>query len=319
MALGIGTLISAGASILGGMMSSDASQSAASTQAQSGRDANAAQMAMFNQNRADLAPYRNVGQAALYKLSDYLGLSTGGGPGTVAPTMADAEAQYKKQRTDAFGVGAPMNAQDIATKPQQLQEILQSLQNQYGATQTGATATGPSTVTGSLLKPFSFDISQDPGYQFRLNEGNKGVENSAAARGSQLSGATLKELLRYGSDYASGEYNAAFQRDQATKAQIYGQLTGTAGMGQGATNTSVAAGTNTAANIGNTMTGIGNAQASGIVGGANALSSGISNAGSGINQAMLLKQILGNPGVNGVNAGVNLGSAGAGDINAGMG
>ena len=58
----------------------------------------------------------------------------------------------------------------------------------------------------------TFNFKQDPGYQFRLGEGLKGVENSAAARGSQLSGGTLKALQRYGQNFASNEYNNAYGR-----------------------------------------------------------------------------------------------------------
>ena len=141
---------------------------------------------------------------------------------------------------------------------------------------------------GSLSKPFNFDITQDPGYQFRLDQGMKGVTNSAAASGMNLSGATLKELQKFGSDYASGEFNAAFSRDLATKNQTFSELTGVAGLGIGATQTGVSAGTATSANIGNTMTGIGNAQAAGIVGGANAIGGAVGNIGN----TFLLSQIL---------------------------
>lgn len=141
---------------------------------------------------------------------------------------------------------------------------------------------------GSLSKPFNFDITQDPGYQFRLDQGLKGVTNSAAASGTNLSGATLKELQKFGSDYASGEFNAAFSRDLSTKNQTFSELTGVAGLGIGATNTGVSAGTATSANIGNTMTGIGNAIAAGQVGSANA----IGGAVGGIGNTFLLSQIM---------------------------
>jgi hypothetical protein len=172
--------------------------------------------------------------------------------------------------------------------------------------------------TGTLTKPFSFDVTQDPGYQFRLGEGTKAIENSGAARGMQLSGATLKELLKYGQDYASGEFNQAFQRDQATKAQLFGILSGTAGMGQGATNTQVQAGQASAANIGNTLTGIGNVQAAGQIGSTNAVTGALTGAGNTAMNAYTLRQIL-NPSLNAITAGVNLPSAGAGDVNASTG
>ena len=52
----------------------------------------------------------------------------------------------------------------------------------------------------------------DPGYQFRLSEGLKAMERGAAARGGLQSGAALKAAQRYGQEYASGEYQNAFNR-----------------------------------------------------------------------------------------------------------
>lgn len=47
---------------------------------------------------------------------------------------------------------------------------------------------------------------KSPGYQFRLDEGMRGVSNSASGTSGINSGRTLKALQRYGSDYASGEF-----------------------------------------------------------------------------------------------------------------
>lgn len=62
------------------------------------------------------------------------------------------------------------------------------------------------------------DVFEDPSYQFRLNEGLKALERSAAAKGILRTGNTLQDLMRYGQDYASQEYEAANQR----RAQQYG-------------------------------------------------------------------------------------------------
>lgn len=59
-------------------------------------------------------------------------------------------------------------------------------------------------------QPFQFQ--KDPGYDFRMQEGQNAIESSAAARGGQLSGATLKALAKYGQDYASNEYQNAYGR-----------------------------------------------------------------------------------------------------------
>lgn len=55
-------------------------------------------------------------------------------------------------------------------------------------------------------------LQMDPGYAFRLSEGMKGVERSAAARGGLMSGATGKALTRYGQDFGSQEFSNAYNR-----------------------------------------------------------------------------------------------------------
>lgn len=57
------------------------------------------------------------------------------------------------------------------------------------------------------------DLNADPGYQFRMDQGQKALENSAAVRGGVLSGAQLKAATRYGQDYGSQEYAAAYARE----------------------------------------------------------------------------------------------------------
>ena len=55
-----------------------------------------------------------------------------------------------------------------------------------------------------LSNPAAF--TADPGYQFRINEGRRNIENSAAARGGLLSGNTARALTDYGQNAASEEY-----------------------------------------------------------------------------------------------------------------
>ena len=52
----------------------------------------------------------------------------------------------------------------------------------------------------------------DPGYLFRLGEGQKLLENSAAARGGLLSGQTGKALQQYGQNFASNEFGNIYDR-----------------------------------------------------------------------------------------------------------
>ena len=54
--------------------------------------------------------------------------------------------------------------------------------------------------------------TQSPGYNFRMKEGMKAIKRQAATGGMATGGATLKALNRYGQDYASNEFNNAYNR-----------------------------------------------------------------------------------------------------------
>lgn len=123
-------------------------------------------------------------------------------------------------------------------------------------------------------------FTADPGYAFRMSEGMKALERSAAARGGLLSGATLKGTQRFGQDLASQEYQNAFNRYQAERTGTLNPFQALAGTAQTSANTlgqqAGAFGNAMASNI----IGAGNAQAAGQIGSANAFSSGL---GQGIN------------------------------------
>jgi hypothetical protein len=59
-------------------------------------------------------------------------------------------------------------------------------------------------------------LEQDPGYQFRLDQGLKSLENSAAGRGLLRTGGTLKGIQDFGQQSASQEYQNAFGRARDT-------------------------------------------------------------------------------------------------------
>lgn len=117
------------------------------------------------------------------------------------------------------GVNALARVQEMAGQPQ--------AQFQYG---------------GELPAAFEYrpeQLTTDPGYQFRLQEGLKALERSAAARGGLMSGATGKALTRFGQEMGSQEfqnaynraltgYNALVQREQ----QQYGRALGQYNLGR---------------------------------------------------------------------------------------
>lgn len=121
-------------------------------------------------------------------------------------------------------------------------------------------------------KNFSMsDFQADPGYSFRMSEGMKGLERSAAARGGLLSGATLKGIQRFGQDLGSQEYMNAFNRYQTERAARLQPLQSLAGVGQTTAQQIGQAGMQTAQNIGDIQQSGAAARASGYVGQANAL------------------------------------------------
>lgn len=128
----------------------------------------------------------------------------------------------------------------------------------------------------SDYKPFTMNqFNADPGYGFRLSEGQKALERSAAARGGLLSGSTGKALTRFGQEMGSQEYQNAFNRYQAERAATLQPLQSLAGVGQTAANALTNAAGSYGSNLGELAIGAGNARASAYVGQANALNQGL--------------------------------------------
>lgn len=148
-------------------------------------------------------------------------------------------------------------AQSTALQQQQMAEAARQYDQgradlapyrEAGYTALGQLASG-TAAGGDFNKPYTMnDLTMDPGYQFRLNEGQRGVESSAAARGGVLSGATLKALDQYNQGFASNEVNNAYNRYSSDLTGRYNRLAGVAGTGQQATNSGIAAGQNLTAN-----------------------------------------------------------------------
>lgn len=123
---------------------------------------------------------------------------------------------------------------------------------------------------GDLVRPFAMsDYQADPGYGFRMSEGMKALDRSAASRGNLLSGSTLKGAERFGQDMASQEYNNAYNRyvgNQATQRNALAGLTGFAPTASSAIQAGDTAygsnAANLASNTANAMAGAGATRAS---------------------------------------------------------
>jgi len=120
----------------------------------------------------------------------------------------------------------------------------------------------------SLAGVPAYNWKADPGYQFRIDEGMRGLENSAAARGGLLSGGFARAVTEYGQNMASQEYGNVFNR-----------LASIAGYGQ----TANAGGQNAITNYGgaaaDAIGGAGGYRASGYIGQANSWATAINQLG----------------------------------------
>ena len=152
----------------------------------------------------------------------------------------------------------------------------QTRQDQMPWMQAGQTALNALTPLATNYTPFGMNqFQQDPGYQFRLSEGLKQLGHAAGARGGLISGQTLKGIQDYAQNSASNEYTNAFNRYQAERQARLAPLQSLAGVGQSTAAQLGQAGAANAGAVGNYLTGGAAANAAGMVGGANALTSGL--------------------------------------------
>lgn len=202
--------------------------------------------------------------------------------------LLGASASRSAARTQA-------QAADRATELQR-EQFERQVELQEPWRQAGMAALNKLTPLATQYTPFGMQQFQaDPGYAFRLSEGMKALERSAAARGGLLSGAAMKGLQRYGQDLASQEYMNAFNRYQAERQAQLNPLQSLAGLGQTSTQALGAAGQAYATGAGQAIGAAGQARASGYMGMANALGGGVGqymNYNQQQQQNSLLQQFL---------------------------
>lgn len=180
-----------------------------------------------------------------------------------------------------LGSNAASNAADTqaaaSDRAAQLQndQFQQTRQDQMPWLQAGQRALGK-LETASDYTPFGMDQFQaDPGYAFRLKEGQKALDSQAAARGGLISGNALRAAVGYGQEMGSQEYQNAFNRYQTERASKLAPLQSLAGLGQTTASNLGATGAANANAVGNYLTGGAAASAAGQVGQANAFTGGL--------------------------------------------
>lgn len=146
--------------------------------------------------------------------------------------------------------------------------------------------------------PFSeAEFKADPGYQFRLDQGNKAIQNLAAATGNLNSGRAMKDAIAYNSGQGAQEYQASYGRynndyltgfnshmqnyltgfnsHETNKSNIYNKLMGLTGIGQSSASALANVGSNYSGQVSNNLAQGANAQAAGAVGQSNAINQGL--------------------------------------------
>lgn len=217
-----------GASLVGGVLQSNAQQRAASTQSDAAQRAIDLQQQINQQQTALNAPFYSAGVTGQNRLLDLLGLSGNKG------------------------------------------------------------ATG----YGKYAKDFSMgDFQQDPGYRFRLSEGQKALERSAAARGGLISGGAMKAATKYGQDMGSQEYQNAYNRYQTNRANQLNPLGSLAQSGQAAANFQSSNLGSYGTNVGNLMGQQGQSQAAGQLGMGNTFGNAINTGISAYQNNALLEAL----------------------------
>ena len=164
-----------------------------------------------------------------------------------------------------------------ATIAQQERALERQIGLQEPFRQTGVNALAD-YGTASQYTPFGMEQFQaDPGYQFRMSEGLKALERSAASRGILQSGGTLKDITRFGQDAASQEYQNAFQRYLTERRAKLEPLEYRIGLGQAAASGQAANVGSTATNVGGLTTSLGDIRSAGIMGQSNAYNNMLGN------------------------------------------
>lgn len=125
-------------------------------------------------------------------------------------------------------------------------------------------------------------LAKTPGYQFMLEQGLQGVQNSYAAKGLASSGAALKGA----SEYTTGLAGTHFQ-------ELFGNFLDTARLGEGAGAAVAGMGAQSQQQINDLITGGATARASGVVGSTNAMMAGLTGATNAIGQNIMLSGLYG--------------------------
>lgn len=219
-----------------------------------------------------------------------------------ADTQASGQQQAAQTQQGMFNT-ITANEQPFMQAGQQATSTLGQLMGTSGTPGTQVGSTG--LQQGSLNKSFTpadYLANQDPGYAFQMQQGGQAVRNADTPSAGALSGGSLKDLMSFNQGLASTGYQNAFNRFQTQQNNIFGRLSGIAGMGQNAASNVGTSGTQLGSGIGQAQAAAGGSQAGGIVGATNSIGngvmlSGLMNGGSNGAQNGSFNSLYGDPNI----------------------
>lgn len=203
-----------------------------------------------------------------------VGMSLGGAAEEAMGGGATGAAKEAAQTQAAASDRAAQLQREMFERQVELQEPFR---------QAGITALNKLVPLATEYTPFGMQQFQaDPGYGFRMSEGMKALERSAAARGGLLSGAAMKGIQRFGQDLASQEYQNAFNRYRQEREARLNPLQSLAGVGQTTANVLGTAGQQYGTNVGNLYTQQGETAANALLAAQQARGSAYGQVGSAL-------------------------------------
>ena len=236
---------------------------------------------MFNNKFNRVCPHPGYNDPVSAALSVGGSLLSGAISGNAAQDAANTQAQAgAAAQQQLLGIGK--NVSGMYTPYQQTGQLGLNNLNQMAN-------------SGYLTNQFNnqdLNANMAPNYAFQLGQGQQTNLAGANATGGLVGGNAMKGLQDYTQNYAGNAYQNAFNNYQAQRTNLYNQNAGLAGIGQNAVTGSANAQLGIGTNISNITQGIGNAQAAGQIGQANAYGGALSNAGN----TAALYGILGNQG-----------------------
>lgn len=140
-------------------------------------------------------------------------------------------------------------------------------------------------VQSGAFTPGEIDVTKDPGYQFRMDQGIEALDASAASRGRLQSGAQQKGVTDYAQNVASQEYANAYAREANEKANQFNMLSGLSSGGQASAAQQAGATSQLAGTSGNIMSNMGQSQNMAAQQAGNARAGAYQGIGQATNQA----------------------------------